>query len=120
MEYDLVIIGAGPSGLTAAIYAARYKLNTIVIGEQIGGLAAEADEIQNFPSHKKITGIELIKKMREQVENLGVEIKNSYVNSIKKIDSQFLVKTSSTEYKAKKNNFGNWNKKKKAGFGAGG
>jgi len=116
MEYDLVIIGAGPSGLTAAIYAARYKLNTLVIGEQIGGLAAEAEEIHNFPSHKKITGIELIKKMREQVENLGVEIKNSYVNSIKKIDSQFLVKTSSTEYKAKKIILATGTKKRKLGL----
>jgi len=116
MEYDLVIIGAGPSGLTAAIYAARYKLNTIVIGEQIGGMAAEAEEIHNFPSHKKITGIELIKKMREQVENLGVEIKNSYVNSIKKIDSQFLVKTSSTEYKAKKIILATGTKKRKLGL----
>ena len=116
MEYDLVIIGAGPSGLTAAIYAARYKLNTLVIGEQIGGIAAEAEEIHNFPSHKKITGIELIKKMREQVENLGVEIKNSYVNSIKKIDSQFLVKTSSTEYKAKKIILATGTKKRKLGL----
>ena len=116
MEYDLVIIGAGPSGLTAAIYAARYKLNTLVIGEQIGGMAAEAEEIHNFPSHKKITGIELIKKMREQVENFGVEIKNSYVNSIKKIDSQFLVKTSSTEYKAKKIILATGTKKRKLGL----
>jgi len=116
MEYDLVIIGAGPSGLTAAIYAARYKLNTIVIGEQIGGMAAEAEEIHNFPSYKKITGIELIKKMREQVENFGVEIKNSYVNSIKKIDSQFLVKTSSTEYKAKKIILATGTKKRKLGL----
>jgi len=116
MEYDLVIIGAGPSGLTAAIYAARYKLNTIVIGEQIGGMAAEAEEIHNFPSHKKITGIELIKKMREQVENFGVEIKNSYVNSIKKIDSQFLVKTSSTEYKAKKIILATGTEKRKLGL----
>ncbi|MCD6274912.1 MAG: FAD-dependent oxidoreductase [Candidatus Aenigmarchaeota archaeon] len=116
MEYDLVIIGAGPAGLTAAIYAARYKLNTLVIGEQIGGMAAEADEICNFPSHKKIIGIELTKKMREQVENLGVEIINSYVDSIKKIDSQFLVKTNSTEYEAKKIILATGTEKRKLGL----
>jgi len=116
MEYDLVIIGAGPAGLTAAIYAARYKLSTLVVGEQIGGMAAEADEICNFPSYKKIIGIELTKKMIEQVENLGVEIKNSYADSIKKIDSQFLVKTNSTEYKAKKIILATGTEKRKLGL----
>ncbi|RLJ05229.1 MAG: hypothetical protein DRP14_02245 [Candidatus Aenigmatarchaeota archaeon] len=116
MEYDLVIIGAGPAGLTAAIYAARYKLSTLVVGEQIGGMAAEADEICNFPSYKKIIGIELTKKMIEQVENLGVEIKNSYADSIKKIDSQFLEKTNSTEYKAKKIILATGTEKRKLGL----
>jgi len=116
MEYDLIIIGAGPAGLTAAIYAARYKLSTLVVGEQIGGMAAEADEICNFPSYKKIIGIELTKKMIEQVENLGVEIKNSYADSIKKIDSQFLVKTNSTEYKAKKIILATGTEKRKLGL----
>ena len=116
MEYDLVIIGAGPAGLTAAIYAARYKLSTLVVGEQIGGMAAEADEICNFPSYKKIIGIELTKKMIEQVENLGVEIKNSYADSIKKIDSQFLVKTNSTKYKAKKIILATGTEKRKLGL----
>jgi len=102
--------------LTAAIYAARYKLSTLVVGEQIGGMAAEADEICNFPSYKKIIGIELTKKMIEQVENLGVEIKNSYADSIKKIDSQFLVKTNSTEYKAKKIILATGTEKRKLGL----
>ncbi len=101
-EYDLMIVGSGPAGLTAAVYAARYKIKTLVIGEQIGGLAAEANEICNFPSYKKISGVELTQKMREQVEDLGIEIKNSLVDSIEKFDSLFLVKTTSEEFKAKK------------------
>ncbi len=101
-EYDLIIVGSGPAGLTAAVYAARYKIKTLVIGEQIGGLAAEANEICNFPSYKKISGVELTQKMREQVEDFGIEIKNSLVDSIEKFDSLFLVKTTSEEFKAKK------------------
>ncbi len=101
-EYDLMIVGSGPAGLTAAVYAARYKIKTLLIGEQIGGLAAEASEICNFPSYKKISGVELTQKMRRQVEDFGIEIKNSLVDSIEKFDSLFLVKTTSEEFKAKK------------------
>ncbi len=101
-EYSLIIVGSGPAGLTAAVYAARYRIKTLVIGGELGGLAAEASEICNFPSYKKISGLELIQKMRRQVEDLGIEIKNGSVNSIEKIDSSFLVKTDLGEYKTKK------------------
>lgn len=115
-EYDLIIIGSGPAGLTAAIYAARYKLNTLVIGEQIGGLAAEANEICNFPTYKKISGMEFTQKMREQVEDLGIEIKNSSVDSVEKSDSGYLVKTGSGEYKAKKIILATGTEKRKLGL----
>lgn len=100
-EYDLIIIGSGPAGLTAGLYAARYKLSTLIVGEISGGLAAEAIEIGNFPSHEKISGLELMQKMEEQVKGLGIEIKSETVKNIKKIDSGFLVKTASGEYEAK-------------------
>ena len=47
-QYELAIIGTGPAGMNAAIYAARYKLKTLVIGEVMGGMAAEAHEICNL------------------------------------------------------------------------
>ena len=59
-EYDLIIIGAGPAGLTATLYAARYKLNVLVIGELHGGTATKAHKICNFPSTVCITGYYLI------------------------------------------------------------
>ena len=102
MTYDLIIIGAGPAGLTAAIYAARYKVKALVIGEQLGGMASEAHEICNFPTHNKITGEALAEKMNEQVKNLGVEIIQDSVISIEKIDSMFNLKTNLKEYLAKK------------------
>ena len=50
-EYDLIIIGTGPAGLTAGIYAGRYLLNTLIIGKLPGGMITEAHEVCNFPSH---------------------------------------------------------------------
>lgn len=66
---DLLIIGAGPAGLTASIYAARSKLNTLTIEEGlIGGQVKDAYEIENYPGFVKISGIELSEKMTEQAE----------------------------------------------------
>jgi len=100
-KYDLIIIGAGPAGLTAAIYAARYKLDVLVIGKLIGGLAGEAYEICNFPSYKKILGFELMTKMLNQVKELDVEIKLEEVLDIKK-QKDFEIITDKDRYFSKK------------------
>ena len=84
MNYDLIIIGAGPAGLTAAIYAGRYKLKTLVLGMLVGGKAGEAWQICNFPTYEKIKGIDFAQKMQTQVTNLGVEIKPEEVTAVKK------------------------------------
>lgn len=116
LVYDLIIVGAGPAGLTAAIYAARYKLNCLVIAETIGGRAAEAFEIKNFPSYEKISGIELMEKIRKQTERLGVEIKNGRVDKIKKEKEYFVVETAEKNYLAKKIILANGLEKKKLGL----
>ena len=74
-EFDVIIIGAGPAGLAAAVYAARYKLKVIVISRDAGGLAATAHNVCNYPSYCTITGFELMQKFVTQVENLNVQIK---------------------------------------------
>jgi thioredoxin reductase (NADPH) len=102
MEYDLIIIGAGPAGLTAAIYAARYKLNTIVLSKFSGGVAATADKVCNFPSYFEIKGIELMQNIISHVKKLEVPIKNEEVLEIGKSDSGFNVKTKKGDYVAKK------------------
>ena len=102
MIYDLIIIGAGPAGLSAGIYAARYNLKTMIIGEILGGLAAEAYKICNFPTYKKLSGMEFVKKTGEQVKALGVEIKMETVIDITKRRSGFLVKSDSGEYSTKR------------------
>ncbi|MBW2978936.1 FAD-dependent oxidoreductase [Candidatus Woesearchaeota archaeon] len=100
--YDIIIIGAGPAGVSAAIYAARYKLKILVFGELFGGWAGEAHKIGNFLGFKEIKGSELAKKMREQLEELKVEIKTEKVKQISKKENQFLIKSENKEYTAKK------------------
>jgi thioredoxin reductase (NADPH) len=101
MVYDLIITGSGPAGLTAGLYAARYNLKTLIIGEISGGLAAEAIEVCNFPSHGRISGLDLMQKMEEQVKELGVEIRKEVVKNIEGNDSGFLVNTPAGKYEAK-------------------
>jgi len=67
--YDLIIIGAGPAGMTASIYASRYGINHLIIGNIIGGMASEATVIENWPGENKISGFELSKKIQESVRN---------------------------------------------------
>ncbi len=59
MNYDLIIIGAGPAALTASIYASRYKINHVVIGQNSGGMMSEAHMVANWPGVKLISGFDL-------------------------------------------------------------
>jgi len=103
MEYDLIIIGAGPAGLTAGIYAARYKLNTLVLSKFSGGVAATADKVCNFPSYFEIKGIELMQNIISHVKKLEVPIKNEEVLEIGKGKGEgFVVETKKESYNARK------------------
>jgi thioredoxin reductase (NADPH) len=73
-KYDVVILGAGPGGLGAAVYSARYNLKTLVIGKVIGGMAVEAHLVENYLGYKSITGMELSQKFKEHAESLGAKI----------------------------------------------
>ncbi|MBW3011772.1 FAD-dependent oxidoreductase [Candidatus Woesearchaeota archaeon] len=99
--YDAIIIGAGPAGLTAALYAGRYKMNVLVLGSLLGGVATEAHIVENYPGVKSIKGPKLMEVMIKQVTDLGVEIKNQNVTEIKKIDNGFEVFTDEGNYEAK-------------------
>ncbi|MDR3186728.1 MAG: FAD-dependent oxidoreductase [Christensenellaceae bacterium] len=70
--YDIVIAGGGPSGLTAAIYAARAGKKVVVVSETIGGAASSAHNIENFSGHISISGFELMQTMFKQCQNLAV------------------------------------------------
>lgn len=98
MIYDIAIIGAGPAGLTAGIYAGRKKLKTIILTKQIGGQSLLAETIENYPGFEKISGRELIENMRLQNEKYGVEIKEDVeVEAIKKEGEEFEVRLRNLE-----------------------
>lgn len=73
--FDLLILGGGPAGMTAAIYSARANLKTAIVESNIcGGLVNSTNVVENFPSYDSIHGMELMEKVLAQVESLGVEI----------------------------------------------
>jgi len=99
--YDLVIIGSGPAGLAASIYASRYKVKHVVIGKEPGGQANEAHQIENWPGTHSISGFDLLQKMREHAEKLGGQIIMDSVSNIAKKDGLFEITTHTAEYQAK-------------------
>lgn len=99
-NYDLLIIGAGPAGLTAGIYSARAGLKTLVLEKGLpGGLAATTDYIENYPGFPDgIKGIELTEKMKNQAKRFGVEIIGVEVKSISKTGKNIIVQTDNKKY----------------------
>lgn len=82
--YDLVIVGAGPAGLAASIYASRYKLNHLLIGAQIGGQVNEIRKIENWPGDISVSGFDLLSRFSEHAKSLGVAPQNESVVEVKK------------------------------------
>lgn len=89
--YDVIIIGAGPAGLTAAIYAARYHLKTLVIGKVLGGEFSLAPKVENLPGFLSVSGLAWSEKTKEQVEKLGVKLELKEVKTITKESEKFVV-----------------------------
>jgi thioredoxin reductase (NADPH) len=100
---DLIIIGGGPAGLTAGIYAGRAKLTTLLLtGLSSGGQLMLSAEIEDFPGFsEKISGSELIKKITEQVKKFNVEMIEKKVISVDFKEKPFVIKTDNEEYLAK-------------------
>jgi thioredoxin reductase (NADPH) len=100
--YDLIIIGSGPAGLTASIYASRYKMSNMVIGSLPGGTITEAWVVENFPAFNKIPGMELGQKMYEHAKELGAEMILDDAKDISSENGIFKIKVSQDkEYLAK-------------------
>lgn len=95
-EFDVVVVGSGPAGLSAGMYAGRFDLKTVVIGSQLGGYASLSGTIYNYPGIKNADGYSLAKTMKEQAKEFGTIFYDENVLSIKK-DGNFFV----TEIKGK-------------------
>ncbi len=90
--YDVVIIGGGPGGLSAAIYAARAKMNVLLVEKAgLGGQIAVTDVIENYLGFPSVSGAELVSLFEEHVKSIGVPIKYAYVEKITKEGSLFLM-----------------------------
>lgn len=101
--YDLIIIGSGPAGLTAAIYAARAKLSAIVLEQNFisGGQVINTYEVDNYPGLPGISGMDLSMKFREHAESLGAEFVRAQVISVHVENGIKMVRTENGLYEAK-------------------
>lgn len=102
MLYDTLIIGAGPAGMTAAIYASRGNLKVGLIERNVpGGQMIYTDVVENYPGFKSIPGVDLAMVMIDQTESKNVDFIYENVTSIKKEANLFVVTTEENEYQAK-------------------
>lgn len=99
--YDLVIIGGGVAAFSAAIYAGRFQLKTLIIGEKLGGTVLLTDDIGNYPGFKKITGLDLFRKIKEHAQDYDIEILEKRAESIEKQAGSFEVSTKNEKIKTK-------------------
>jgi len=100
--YDLIIIGAGPAGITASVYAVRKRMSLLVISQDIGGQAALSGDVENYTGYQFITGPELAAKFEEHMRKFDIAVKeNEEAVELKRIDDKILVKTNKGSYEAK-------------------
>jgi thioredoxin-disulfide reductase len=92
MIYDLIIIGGGPAGITAGIYAMRQRLNALLITENFGGqMNKKAVAVGNYPGFNEISGAELIEKFQNHLKQTGIKIERNKVNRVEKKGDVFSV-----------------------------
>lgn len=100
--YDLVIIGGGPAGLTAGIYAQRARLKTVLLEKQmVGGQIAVSDVIENYPGFPSISGAGLMEKFEEHARGLGLEIRIDEARNITADGEVKVIKTTEGEIRTK-------------------
>ena len=101
MIYDLAIIGAGPSGLSASIYASRYGISNVVIGGVPGGLSSQTHEIGNWLGTQKISGFDFAQNATEHAKSCGTEIFSALVDEIRKEETFALFLSDGKKIEAK-------------------
>ena len=101
--YDLIILGGGPAGIAAGVYAARKKLNTLLIAESFGGQSVIAAQINNFIGFKSISGVELKNILESHLrDQKGIEIKEGgKVSKIEKSAGNFLISVGEESFESK-------------------
>ncbi len=88
MVHDVVIVGGGPAGLTAALYTARRSLSTIIVSKDVGGQAATTSSIENYPGVGVVDGYELMERFKDQAVQYGAKFEVGEVHGIVKRDDE--------------------------------
>ena len=102
MIYDIIIVGSGPAGLTASIYASRANKNVLVIEkEAFGGMITHSPKVENYPGMGVISGLDLADKFVAQAMDLGVNFEFDEVKDVVKTNHEFKVVGEHKEYIAK-------------------
>lgn len=105
MMYDLAIIGGGPAGVAAGVYAARKRLNTIFIAETVGGQSTDSTEIQNWIGTEKISGLDLAKSLESHLRAYASDVVNitlgARAQKVEKIDGGFSITSNKGSYEAR-------------------
>lgn len=103
MKYDVVIIGAGPAGLSAGVFCKRAGLNVVCIESvSVGGQAAQTVSVDNYLGFNLVSGFELANKFLTHATSLGVEIKYGTVKNLRKTTTGFIAETNNVKYEAEK------------------
>ena len=102
MIYDIVIIGAGPAGITAAVYAARKRMKVIVVTKDVGGQAAWSGDIENYTGYQFITGPDLAGKFEEHMRKYDIELREGEeAIALERAADAVVVKTNKASYEAR-------------------
>jgi len=101
MVYDLIIVGGGLAGITAAIYAARKEMKFAIISPELGGEIQNTTYVENWPGIKSIDGKELANNYVEHLKSFNVEIIEDAVTEVKKENNIFIIKTYGNTYESK-------------------
>ena len=101
-SYDIVIIGAGPAGLAAGLYAARARRSTMLLERNVtGGQVALTSAVENYPGLEEVNGFDLGQMMQHQAEKYGMEMGYTSVDSIERDNGVHVIHTAEGDYKAK-------------------
>jgi thioredoxin reductase (NADPH) len=101
MIYDLIIVGTGVAGLSASIYASRYKLNHLLVGQVPGGQGMLASNVENYPGFASIKGSDLMQKMIDQAQSYDLKILNKQIDRLAKTEEYFEVGAEGEKFQAK-------------------
>jgi thioredoxin reductase (NADPH) len=99
--HDLIIIGAGPAGLAAGIYGARYRMKVLIFGKELGGACTTAHKVENYPGFTSILGQDLMHKFAEHTKSYGVSILPEEVKGVTKDGQDFFVHTAEKKYQTR-------------------